>query len=154
MLRGGRGGRGGSSRSQAEEVQKMSLSVDTRTNSLIVAAPEPLLEEVEQLVSQLDQAAVESNQATRVVTLKRASPEAVQQALSAILGDSAQFGRTTTSRTRTSSPPRPSATPTPSTPRPTSSYRPGGTTQFIRPPSSGGAPRGMPGMLSRPSTRR
>jgi type II secretory pathway component GspD/PulD (secretin) len=91
MLRGdrGRGSRG----SREEDVQKMSIGVDTRTNSLVVAAPDALFQEVKLLVEQLDDAAMgSSNDTMRVVTLNKASPEAVKNALAAMMGESVQFG--------------------------------------------------------------
>ncbi len=94
MLRRSRGG--GSSRSRGggatEEVQRLALSVDTRTNSLVLAAPEPLFTEVQQVIEQMDQAAVETNQAIRVITLHHTSPEAVRRAISAATGETIQFG--------------------------------------------------------------
>jgi len=139
MLRGAAGGSrgrgGGSSRSRTEVVQKMSLSVDPRTNSIIVAAPEKLLLEVETLVHQLDQAAVENPTIRTVVRpLHKVSSDAVEQALGALMGESVQFGRTvSSSRSRTTSS-RPSPTPRP----PTSGYRP--PTSGYRPPTSGYRP--------------
>ena len=101
-LRGSRG-RGGSSRSSAQQVQKMSIGVDVRNNLLVVSAPEPLFEEVRQLVDQLDQAAVgSSSQALQVVTLKRANAETVQEALESLVGENVTFGGTG-SRSRRSS---------------------------------------------------
>jgi type II secretory pathway component GspD/PulD (secretin) len=90
MLRGGGGGsRGGSSsrRSGGNDQPKMTIGVDDRTNSLIVAAPNALFEEVRQLVQTLDQATSDSNTAVRVVTLKRGNPSTVQKALTAIAGE-------------------------------------------------------------------
>ncbi|MBN2476768.1 MAG: hypothetical protein JXB62_19315 [Pirellulales bacterium] len=92
LLRGNRGG-SGNTRSQREEQQKMSIGIDVRSNSLIVAAPEPLLTEVEQLITRLDVAATETSQAMQVVTLRTASPEAVQRALNSMMGDAVQFNR-------------------------------------------------------------
>lgn len=85
---GGRGGAGGGndSRKQAEETQKMTIGIDTRTNSLVVTAPEPLFNEVKALVAQLDQEQPSGNETIRIVTLKNASPAAVQQALTQIVG--------------------------------------------------------------------
>lgn len=104
MLRGGRGGgggaRGGNSRNAQAQVQKMSLGVDTRTNSLIVSAPQALLEEVEQLVATLDNASTQTDDTMSVVTLKRSNPQAVAQALSAILGETVR----TTPATRPNTP--------------------------------------------------
>jgi len=89
MLRGGRGGAQGNTRRAGAEAQKISIGVDTRTNSLIVSAPQALYEEIEQLVQTLDHATSESNTAIRVVTLKRSNPETVQKALAAIVGEKA-----------------------------------------------------------------
>ena len=95
--RGGMGGPGGGRRGQgqSEEVQKMTIGVDNRTNSVILSAPEPLFSEVSQLIQQLDEGALaESTQAMRVVTLHKASSNTVQQALAAIVGGAVQFGST------------------------------------------------------------
>ena len=46
--------RGGNNAEQ--QVQKMSIAVDSRNNMLIVRAPDPLFEEVKALVAELDQA--------------------------------------------------------------------------------------------------
>ena len=89
MLRGGRSGSQSNRKSQAE-TQKVSIGVDTRTNSLIVSAPQSLYEEIEQLVQTLDHATSESNTAIRIVTLKRSNPATVQKALTAIVGDKAR----------------------------------------------------------------
>jgi hypothetical protein len=67
----------------------MTIGVDARSNSLIVSAPEPLFEEVQTLVRQLDQP-TGSSEAVRVVPLKRADPVALQQALSALTGGGVQ----------------------------------------------------------------
>ncbi len=85
---GGAGGRGGSQ----EETQKMSLAIDPRTNSVILAAPEPLFTEVQQLIDQIDKAALVSNQTMKVVTLRKASSDSVRQGLAALVGDNVQFG--------------------------------------------------------------
>ncbi len=89
---GGRGGR--DNQNQEEEQQKMTLSVDEGNNLLIVAAPEPLFQEVKRLVEQLDYVREESRQTMRVITLKRVDPQTVQKALASIAGDSIQVTRT------------------------------------------------------------
>jgi len=101
MLRGSMGGRrggggagGGGRGGSQEETQKMSLAIDARTNSIILAAPEPLFTEVQQLIDQIDKAALVSNQTMRVVTLRKASSDSVRQGLAALVGDSVQFGST------------------------------------------------------------
>lgn len=79
---------GGTSRSAADEGPKMTIGVDSRSNNLIVVAPETLFEEVRQLVEEIDQAAAQSTQAVKVVTLERTSVPALQQALGALTGGS------------------------------------------------------------------
>jgi type II secretory pathway component GspD/PulD (secretin) len=103
MFGGGGGGRSGSSRRSGrgsqqddENVQRLSVGVDSRANSLIVLAPDPLFEEVRQLVEHLDADALKSNQRMEVVTLKRTNLSAVQQALTAMLGESVQASSTST----------------------------------------------------------
>ena len=97
-MRGRFGGRGGSSdrgrsssrnaNTKADEGPKMSLGVDTTSNSLIVSAPGPLLKEVEAVVEELDQrAATQNDQDVVVVTLKRANPQLVQESLKGFFGD-------------------------------------------------------------------
>jgi hypothetical protein len=106
---GGRdGGRGGSSQARGEEA-KMTLGVDQRSNSLIVTAPDPLFQEVQALVSQIDHAGTESNETIQVLTLKRASPELVQKAVTSIVGSSVTTGTTSSSTTGQSSSTSPSA---------------------------------------------
>jgi type II secretory pathway component GspD/PulD (secretin) len=90
-LRGGRGGPSSSQRA-VEEQEQMTISVDSRSNSLIVCAPEPLFRDVEALVNHLDEMASQRKTVMRVVTLRRASPEMVQQALTTMLGDSVSSG--------------------------------------------------------------
>lgn len=79
-------------RQSTEPEVKLSIGVDARTNSVIVAAPEPLFEEVRSLVLALDQAASEENQTVQVMTLRNSNPETVRAALGTILGDSVQYG--------------------------------------------------------------
>ena len=110
---GGRGGRGGGS-DEAEDVNKLALGVDERSNSLVVSAPQPLFEEVEALVHILDQAAsTTGDQSSFMYTAKRTSPAAIQQALQAIAGDKVKVvtrtpGTTTSPTTSTASTSQPS----------------------------------------------
>lgn len=83
--RGGQGGGGGG----AQEVKKeMTLSVDTRNNQLVVAAPDDLFEQVKALAEMLDVSNPETVETTRVVTLDKANPQMVQRALLSIIGQS------------------------------------------------------------------
>lgn len=97
---GGRGGRGGGAAEKKNEEQKISVAVDTRSNSLIVSAPDHLFEEIRELVAVLDRAVEDTDQAVRVVTLSRASPDLVQRSITSVFGDTV-----TTSRTASGTPP-------------------------------------------------
>jgi type II secretory pathway component GspD/PulD (secretin) len=77
--------RGGNNAEQ--QVQKMSIAVDTRNNMLIVRAPDPLFDDIKELVAHLDQANGESPQTTKVVTLQHTNSSAVQRALTSLLGN-------------------------------------------------------------------
>jgi type II secretory pathway component GspD/PulD (secretin) len=90
--------RGGNSPDQ--QVQKMSVAVDTRNNMLIVRAPDSLFEEVKALVSDLDQSLADSPQTTRVVSLKHTNSNAVQKALTSILNN-VKTNTTTTAQSTT-----------------------------------------------------
>jgi len=102
FIRALRGGRGGSRGQSQGEVAKMTLGVDVRSNSLIVSAPEPLFQEVQALVEQLDSENLVSDEDYVVVPIKQSNPEALQKALESIIGDSLQSN--TTSRSSSSSP--------------------------------------------------
>jgi type II secretory pathway component GspD/PulD (secretin) len=94
---GGRGGRGGQqqgAQGARNDVVKLSLGVDTRTNSLIVAAPDTLFDEVKQLVEQLDTAAANEDETVRVVAVHGLSVSAVARAVEAMEGDSVQVNTT------------------------------------------------------------
>jgi type II secretory pathway component GspD/PulD (secretin) len=96
MMTGGRGGRGGrgGNQQQGDETPKMSISVDVRSNSLIVAAPESLFEDVRQLVETLDTVTPDANDSVQVVTLHKSSTQSVEAALSALGGENMQITRT------------------------------------------------------------
>ncbi len=103
-LRGGKGGRGGSRSQAADITPKMTVSVDVRSNSLIVSAPEALFQEVRLLAEALDEAAGESNnEAIQVIKLDGMNPDAMQEALQAIVGDNITVGSSGSSRSRSSS---------------------------------------------------
>jgi type II secretory pathway component GspD/PulD (secretin) len=81
-------GPGGAS-ADAQEPAKMTIGVDTRSNSLVVRAPDALFFEVQQLVEKLDTVQEDSGQATQIVSLRHSNPEAVKEALGTILGTAA-----------------------------------------------------------------
>ena len=64
----------------------MTITVDTRSNALIVTAPEPLFLEVQELVKMIDQGGANLDESVQVVSLKKGNAEAVQKALAAIMG--------------------------------------------------------------------
>lgn len=97
-LRGGRGGReGGGGGGAQSEPEKMTLGVDTRSNALVVSAPDPLFEEVKTLVEELDQAGDDSNQSMRVVRVRSSNPATIQQALSSLTGQPVTVNSTSSS---------------------------------------------------------
>ena len=103
---GGRGGRGGGAEKKSEE-QKMTIGVDTRSNSLIVSAPDYLFEEVRAMVESLDIAGSQKDEVTQVVSLKGINPVLLERSLQSILGENVTVNRptgdaTTTTTARTS----------------------------------------------------
>jgi len=96
MLRGGP--------NTEQQIQKMSIAVDTRNNMLIVRAPDPLFEEIKSLVAELDETEADKPETTRVVSLKHTNSAAVQKALSSILGNVTTS--TTPAQTATATPAR------------------------------------------------
>jgi hypothetical protein len=87
-------GSSGRSGQQRDERAKMSIGVAARTNSLIVAAPDPLFEEVKQLVTQLDAAARRQPEKMTVVALHKTNPSAMERALVAFAGDAVRITHT------------------------------------------------------------
>jgi type II secretory pathway component GspD/PulD (secretin) len=83
-LRGG--SRGGQNPAAKSEISKMALGVDVRSNSLVVAAPEPLFREVEELVTKLDRKGVDSEEGMVVLKMKGASAEMIAQAVGSLTG--------------------------------------------------------------------
>ena len=99
----------------------VSVDVDPRSNSLIVAAPEAILKDIEELVKGLELAAADTQKSYRVVPIHNTSPQDVRNALEVLLdrqlqrspGSSSSGGsrstpnrRPRTPRTRSSSPTR------------------------------------------------
>ncbi len=80
--RSSRSSRGGTPR------QQLAIGVDPTSNSIIVSCPEPLFEEIEQLVRTLDQAALASQQqeVVRVIAVRNATPSQIKEALLGLQG--------------------------------------------------------------------
>jgi type II secretory pathway component GspD/PulD (secretin) len=107
--RGGSGGGGGDNEVKGEPA-KMTIGVDATSNSLIIAAPEPMYKEVHELVMALDQAGTQTQESIEVRTLHLANPDVVNTALRAILGENVSTsGSSGGSATSRSSSPAPSA---------------------------------------------
>lgn len=96
-LRGGGGGGGRNSRDKKAEEVKMTVGVDTRTNSLIVSAPDYLFAQVEALVKELDVSEIPTDEVIQVVQVKRSNATTIQKSLESMLGDSIKKSGTTSS---------------------------------------------------------
>jgi|GEM_PF-4108342 len=86
-------GRRGRTGPGAEESPKMALGADTRSNSLVVVAPDRLFEEVRELVQQLDRPATDNAEAIHVLALRSSNSELVRRALPAFMGDRVRVGQ-------------------------------------------------------------
>lgn len=86
--RGGRGGQGGGGGNQDEGTTppKMTLTVDTNSNSIVVVASEQLFVKVETLVNEIDLASRRDQQEYQVIPLVGVNPTLVQDALNQMLG--------------------------------------------------------------------
>ena len=93
MVMAGGMGRSGGGRGVADEPPKMSIGVVARTNSLVIAAPDSLFREVEDLVGQLDRAAIRSKDTVQVFALHGTDIGLLRQALSAMMGDRVRMGQ-------------------------------------------------------------
>ncbi len=87
FIRALRGGGERAGRRAEQAVQQMTVSVDARSNSIVVSAPDPLFASVKALVEALDQPGLETPQATQVVSIQGANAAVVRQALTSVLGD-------------------------------------------------------------------
>jgi hypothetical protein len=65
---------------------QLSIGVDARTNTLVVSSSEQLYRQIEALVQSLDESALEAKRTVRVVSLKNATPDLVESALTPLLG--------------------------------------------------------------------
>lgn len=143
-------GRGARQGRAAEESPRLSLGVDFRTNSLIVAAPDPLFREIRELVRQLDRTAGRSTQSVEVVALHGAGSGVLLQALPALMGD-----RVRISQTRLASPPsvptgvQPPSQPAQPPPVPAAAQ----TGVLVGQPRAAGLPQGFPGSQATPAGR-
>jgi type II secretory pathway component GspD/PulD (secretin) len=101
-LRGG--GRGGQQQQNKGEEIKMTVGVDTRTNSLIVAAPDYLFNEVKALVEQLDVSELASDQIVRVYSLKSSNADVITRSVASVYGEKISVTKTGTTGTTSTRP--------------------------------------------------
>ncbi len=66
----------------------LSLGIDDKTNSLIVACPTPMYEDIKKLVEQMEFAAADTKQTVKIVQVKGVDPALIQQALDVLQGRS------------------------------------------------------------------
>lgn len=127
MMAAARGGQfpGQSRGGTVQNVQQLAIGVDSRTNSIVVSAPEPLFQEVKSLVEELDRAAAtEMTETTQVVSVRHVNPEVVQQVIGTLMNGSSSQRRSSSTST--------------STPSSSSFGSPGGFSPFgFRPPFGG-----------------
>ncbi len=90
----------------------LSISADTRTNQLIVVASDSLFRQIETVVQDIDERAKEAQPAVHVVTLEKADPVVLQQAISSLMPKV----KTSATRVRSSSTGGGGGTTTPSSP--------------------------------------
>lgn len=83
---GSRGGAFGQRQSDQAQGAKLSIGVDERSNTLILACPQALYDDIKKLVDQLEAVAKDSTRTVRVVSIKGIDPVLVQQAIDAIQG--------------------------------------------------------------------
>jgi type II secretion system protein D len=86
---GGFGNQFNSGTTPAGKSVLLTIGVDDRTNSLILACPKGLKDDIEILVAQLEKAASESKETVKIVSVKGVDPFLIQQAIEAIQGRSA-----------------------------------------------------------------
>jgi type II secretory pathway component GspD/PulD (secretin) len=85
------GNQGGSPAAPKEAEEKMTLGTDSRSNSLIVSAPESLFLEVKAFVEELDAVAAQQETVVETVSLKNINSSVAQQAIANTLGSSVTF---------------------------------------------------------------
>ncbi|MDB4770747.1 general secretion pathway protein [bacterium] len=87
---GGRGGRGGGGDSAASERSKISVAVDAKSNSLVVIATPQDFSEIEDLVQQLDQSSMVTEETIMTYSTNGSvNPDVMKLALESILGTQA-----------------------------------------------------------------
>ncbi len=90
LMRGLMGTGGGQGQNPSDAATRISIGVDTHTNTLVIDAADSLFEEVKQLVQQLDTANAEEDETVQVFALHGISATAVAKAMAAFGSDVVQ----------------------------------------------------------------
>ena len=64
----------------------LSIGTDDKTNSLIVACPTPMYQDIKSLVEQMELAASDTKQTVKIIQVKGVDPALIQQALDVLQG--------------------------------------------------------------------
>ena len=96
---GGRGGRGGGAQSELKE-NTMTISVDARSNSLIVTSTQALYDEVKAAVEMIDQAGADTEEVTEVAVIEgNLNPVVINNALTSMFGSQVRSNATANATT-------------------------------------------------------
>lgn len=96
---GGRGGRGGGAQSELKE-NTMTISVDPRSNSLIVTSTQALYDEVKAAVEMIDQAGADTEEVTEVAVIEgNLNPVVINNALTSMFGSQVRSNATANATT-------------------------------------------------------
>src|SRR5262249_22478096 len=74
----------------------LSVGIDDRTNSIVLACSEAMYQDVKRLIEQLETAAKDATRTIKVIDVKGIDPSVVQQAIEAIQGARSNFRSNTT----------------------------------------------------------
>ena len=97
--RGGRGGRGGGTQSELKEAT-MTISVETRSNSLIVTSTQGLYDEVKAAVEMIDAAGADTEETTVVHKMEGSvNPDVIKNALVSVFGGQVKTNSSTSTGT-------------------------------------------------------
>ncbi|AMV29061.1 Bacterial type II/III secretion system short domain protein [Gemmata sp. SH-PL17] len=77
---------GGGGQQQQQRPPALSLSVDDRSNSLLLVCAEPMYQDIKELALSLDNATINTTETVKLVQLKGIDPNVVQQAINAMQG--------------------------------------------------------------------
>jgi type II secretion system protein D len=94
----GRFGQGQQDQKSGKAQVPLSVGLDNHTNSLIVACPKAIYDDIVVLVEQIEKASAETKQVIKILNVKGVDPYLVQQAIAAIQGRPTTSGMTNPSQ--------------------------------------------------------